>query len=94
MAKKTILVLEDGSIYEGHSFGAEADAYGEVVFNTITGGHIPLRDGFQIRRAAVEKRIPCFTSLDTFRAAVEALANDSQTYSVQPLPEYRRKEAT
>jgi len=62
------------------------------VVNTVTGGHIPLRDGFQIRRAAAERRIPCFTSLDTARAAVEALVNGSQIYSAQPLPDYRRKE--
>ncbi len=62
------------------------------VVNTITGGRIPLRDGFQIRRAAAEKRIPCFTSLDTARAAVEALLNGSQIYSAQPLPDYRKKE--
>jgi len=59
------------------------------VVNTVTGGQIPQRDGFFIRRAAAEKRLPCFTSLDTFRAAVEVLANGSQTYSVLPLPEYR-----
>ena len=34
MTKRAILVLEDGSVYEGYSFGAEAGAYGEVVFNT------------------------------------------------------------
>jgi carbamoyl-phosphate synthase large subunit len=62
------------------------------VINTITGGRTPLQDGFEIRRAAVEKRIPCFTSLDTARAAVDALINGSQIYSAQPLPEYRRKE--
>ncbi len=62
------------------------------VVNTVTGGRIPLRDGFQIRRAAAEKRIPCFTSLDTVRAAVETLVNGDQIYSVQPLPDYRRKE--
>ena len=62
------------------------------VVNTITGGRIPLRDGFQIRRAAAEKRIPCFTSLDTARAVVETLVNGSQTYSAQPLPDYRQKE--
>jgi len=39
MAKKTILVLEDGSVYEGYSFGAETDAYGEVVFNTSMIGY-------------------------------------------------------
>ena len=39
MAKKVILVLEDGSVYEGYSFGAEASAYGEVVFNTSMMGY-------------------------------------------------------
>ena len=61
------------------------------VVNTITGGRIPLRDGFHIRRAAAERRIPCFTSLDTARAAVEALVNGSQTYSAQPLSSYRTR---
>jgi carbamoyl-phosphate synthase large subunit len=59
------------------------------VVNTITGGRVPLRDGFEIRRNAAEKRIPCFTSLDTFRAAVQVLANGTRSYSVKPLPEYR-----
>ena len=62
------------------------------IVNTITGGRVPLRDGFQIRRAATEKRIPCFTSLDTAQAALEVLLSGSQIYSVQPLPDYRRKE--
>jgi len=61
------------------------------VVNTITGGRIPLRDGFHIRRAAAEKRIPCFTSLDTARAAAEALVNGGQIYSAQPLPSYRTR---
>ena len=39
MAKKAILVLEDGSVYEGYSFGAEASTYGEVVFNTSMTGY-------------------------------------------------------
>jgi carbamoyl-phosphate synthase small subunit len=39
MAKRAILVLEDGSVYEGYSFGAEADSYGEVVFNTSMMGY-------------------------------------------------------
>ena len=39
MAKKTILVLEDGSVYEGHTFGAEVRSYGEVVFNTSMTGY-------------------------------------------------------
>jgi len=31
--------LEDGSVYEGYCFGAEASAYGEVVFNTSMVGY-------------------------------------------------------
>jgi len=79
---------------EGHPNVVDVINRGTVngVLNTVTGGRIPLRDGFYIRRAAAEKRIPCFTSLDTARAAVEALVNGGQTYSAQPLPDYRRKE--
>jgi carbamoyl-phosphate synthase large subunit len=58
------------------------------VVNTLTEGGRPLRDGFEIRRAAAEQRIPCFTSLDTARVAVECLVNGSQGYSVQRLGEY------
>jgi len=61
------------------------------IVNTITGGRIPLRDGFHIRRAATEKRIPCFTSLDTAQAALKVLLRGSQSYSARPLPDYRRK---
>ncbi len=39
MTKKAILVLEDGTAYEGDTFGTEADAYGEVVFNTSMTGY-------------------------------------------------------
>ena len=34
---------------------------------------VPLRDGYEIRRASVERRIPCLTSLDTARALAQAL---------------------
>jgi carbamoyl-phosphate synthase small subunit len=37
--KRATLVLEDGSTYEGYTFGSEADAYGEVVFNTSMIGY-------------------------------------------------------
>ncbi len=61
----------------------------QVVVNTaegrITG---TLRDGFHIRRAAAEMRIPCFTSIDTARAAAAALAGGGLHYRVQPLVEY------
>lgn len=36
--KKAMLVLKDGTVFEGYAFGAEGESIGEVVFNTsITG---------------------------------------------------------
>jgi carbamoyl-phosphate synthase small subunit len=39
MSKRAFLALEDGSVYEGYSFGAEESTYGEVVFNTSMLGY-------------------------------------------------------
>jgi len=44
-----------------------------MVLNTLTKGKNPSRDGFRIRREAVEQGIPVFTSLDTFRAVLQVL---------------------
>lgn len=46
-----------------------------VVLNTLTKGKAPQRDGFRIRRAAVEFGVPCFTSIDTAMAILEVLKN-------------------
>ncbi|MBI4353338.1 MAG: glutamine-hydrolyzing carbamoyl-phosphate synthase small subunit [Candidatus Omnitrophica bacterium] len=37
--KEAILALEDGAVFRGFSFGAEGEAYGEVVFNTSMTGY-------------------------------------------------------
>ncbi len=58
------------------------------IINTITGGRTALQDGFHIRRAAVERRIPCFTSLDTARAGLKALTHSKQIYNIKPVNEY------
>ncbi len=47
-----------------------------------------LRDGFDIRRAAAEKRIPCLTSIDTAAAAVSALVDGDPHLTIQPLRDY------
>ena len=39
-----------------------------AVVNTVTGDRKTLQDGFRIRRAATERKLPCFTSLDTAKA--------------------------
>ena len=66
-----------------------ADGTVSAVVNTIEGDRESLEDGFEIRRAAVDRRIPCFTSLDTARAAVESLIGGAANYNIKPLPEYR-----
>ncbi len=77
---------------EGHPNVVDVimDGTVDAVINTVTGDRETLQDGFEIRRAAVERRIPCFTALDTARAAVESLANGPGSYSVKPLGDYRR----
>lgn len=39
MGVKTLLVLADGTVFEGKSFGAEGETIGEVVFNTSMTGY-------------------------------------------------------
>ena len=68
-----------------------ADGTVSAVVNTIEGDRESLEDGFEIRRAAVDQRIPCFTSLDTARAAVESLIGGAANYNIKPLPEYRKQ---
>ncbi|MBI2867921.1 MAG: ATP-grasp domain-containing protein, partial [Chloroflexi bacterium] len=77
---------------EGHPNVVDVIRNGTVdaAINTISGGGTgPIADGFAIRRAAAERRIPCFTSLDTARVAADALDNH-EPYQVRPLLEYLR----
>jgi carbamoyl-phosphate synthase small subunit len=39
LSKKAILVLEDGRVFRGSSFGAEGETFGEMVFNTSMTGY-------------------------------------------------------
>ncbi|HEU4964528.1 MAG TPA: carbamoyl-phosphate synthase large subunit [Bacilli bacterium] len=45
-----------------------------MVINTLTRGKETTRDGFRIRREAVEHGIPCLTSLDTAQAMLDILS--------------------
>lgn len=62
----------------------------QLVINTMTKGKTPQRDGFRIRRAAVEHGIPCLTSLDTTWALVEVLRKfkEGTEAEVMALQEY------
>ena len=47
----------------------------DLVVNTLTFGKHPERDGFNLRRMAVELAVPCLTSLDTAREVLRVFAN-------------------
>ena len=59
-----------------------------AVINTVTGDRDVLQDGFYIRRAAVEKKIPCFTSIDTARTAVSRLGKKETSFKVTTIQEH------
>ncbi len=76
----------------------------KAVVNIPTGDRDAEQDGFYIRRAAVERRIPCFTSIDTAKCAVDAAQifalrsgrdaageqHDGQDFNVMTVSEYVR----
>ncbi|MDY6912348.1 MAG: carbamoyl-phosphate synthase large subunit, partial [Chloroflexota bacterium] len=82
-------------ISEGHPnvLNIIEDGIVNVVINSPTGGRTSLQDGFQIRRAATERRIPCFTSLDAVRVAVNLLSQQQHDFNIMPLWDYRRKDS-
>lgn len=54
------------------------------VFNTLTKGKTPQRDGFRIRREAVENGVVCMTSLDTVRELLTML--ETINFSSEAMP--------
>ena len=57
-----------------------------IVINTLTKGKTPERDGFRIRREAVENGIPCLTSLDTARALLRVI--ETITFGTEAMPQF------
>ena len=64
------------------------DGLVDGVVNTVAETAIAIRDGFEIRRAAAERRVPCYTSLDTVMAVVETLAYGGGGYQVRTCEAY------
>ncbi len=68
----------------------------QLVINTMSniyedrGDGTPVfKDGFEIRRAAVERRIPCLTSLDTATALLESAVAAPHEMEVRTIDEWR-----
>ena len=68
----------------------------QLVINTMSNiyedpgdGNPVFKDGFEIRRAAVERRIPCLTSLDTATALLESAVVAADELEVRTIDEWR-----
>ena len=94
LQKHGITVRQVNKISQGSPDIAELIREGKIslVINTLTRGKTPQRDGFRIRRAAVEHGIPCLTSMDTIWAMIEVLRfiAEGGNARIIPLQEFRR----
>jgi len=88
-------VIEDGHVAlvintvshiqtDEHLFNADADTLLALEGRSV-------KDGYRIRVAAAQRRIPCCTSLDTARALVDAMARHrkGESFTVAPVRAYR-----
>ena len=57
----------------------------KLIINTPTKGRLKSTDGFRIRRMAVERSIPCLTSLDTAKALAHCLKLRKSDADLEPL---------
>ncbi|MFP3723752.1 carbamoyl-phosphate synthase large subunit [Priestia filamentosa] len=69
--------------HEENLLGLIRSGEAKIVVNTLTKGKQPARDGFRIRREAVENGIPCLTSLDTAKAILRVL--ESMGFQTAPM---------
>jgi carbamoyl-phosphate synthase large subunit len=102
-----ISVVEVSKLHAGRPNVLDVTVAGQValVINTIsgvpssemgddsgtTGTRRPVRDGYRIRQAAVQRGIPCLTSLETAAALVSALGSGEEAViEVATIDEHRR----
>ena len=57
----------------------------KLILNTPTKGRRADRDGFRLRRMAVEHRIPCITSLDTARVLLQSMKSGHTDADIVPI---------
>ena len=92
------LGLEVEQVHKVHEEGRNIadyikDGHIHMVVNTLTRGKLPERDGFKIRRAAVEHAVPCLTSIDTAREMLNVLelTKGKNIVRVKALQDYIRE---
>jgi carbamoyl-phosphate synthase large subunit len=77
---------------EPNAYSIVANGTVNAVMNTVEEVAVSMRDGFEIRRSAVERRIPCYTSMDTAKAAVDALYHGVDDFNIATTSAYVKGE--
>ena len=87
LKEKGLNVKAVPKIWEGTDSIIDLIQSGKLSFiiNTPTKGKESNRDGFKIRRMAVECKVPCFTALDTVQALYEAIKNGVKEQDLTPV---------
>lgn len=72
-------------IYESESNAITLIESGKInyVISTSSKGRIPTRDSVKIRRKAIERNVPCLTSLDTAGALADSIRSRYSEYSTE-----------
>jgi carbamoyl-phosphate synthase large subunit len=77
---------------EPNAYSIVANGTVNAVINTVEEVAVSMRNGFEIRRSAVERRIPCYTSMDTAQAAVDALHQGVDGFNIATTSAYVKGE--
>jgi carbamoyl-phosphate synthase large subunit len=91
LRKNGVPVRKVAKLEEGTPHVVDLIRSGSISFviNSLTKGKQPMRDGFQIRRAAVEFNIPCLTSLDTAGGLLSVIRmSQKRELTVKALQDY------
>jgi carbamoyl-phosphate synthase small subunit len=83
--KKAILILEDGFVLEGLSFGVEGEALGEVVFNTSMTGYQEILTDPSYRGQIITMTYPLIGNYGTNAADVESSRPWAEGFVVKEL---------
>ena len=84
--KPAVLALEDGSLFRGHSFGAEGTAVGEVVFNTAMTGYQEILTDPSYARQIVTLTYPQIGNTGVNPEDVESSGVDAAGLVIRQLP--------
>lgn len=84
--RPAILVLEDGSVFEGEAFGAETEAFGEVVFNTSMTGYQEILTDPSYQGQIVVMTYPHIGNYGTNPNDVESLRPRVAGFAIRDLP--------